>query len=397
MIQPLKIQEFMKNYIILVAALVLFAFLTQGCQNNSAENEIVSLEKKKDKLRQKKNEFRKLQDAIAELEAQIDLLENGNEREDKALVALDTLMRKDLQHFSVFQGNVQTRNQVMASAEVSGRIVSIRVREGQTVSGGQLIATLDTEVIDRQIAEVETTLSLARDVFERQQRLWNQNIGSEVQYLEAKNSMERLERSLETLQTQRSRAVVKAPKSGVLDQLLLREGELVSPGSPVAIIVDLRNLKLAVNVPENNLPRVNVGDRVEIDFPSLNESFTSRISRIGSSIDIENRTFLVEADLPAGHPRIKPNLMGRLAVNDRTAENAVVIPLNIVQYELGGRAYVYVAFEKDGRLRAKKKYVKTGLSYRGQIEIREGLEEGDLLIVRGQQEVSSDQLLTLLD
>ncbi|TVR83435.1 MAG: efflux RND transporter periplasmic adaptor subunit [Saprospirales bacterium] len=390
-------QGYMKNYLILVAALVLFGTLTQGCQNSSAENDIVSLEKKKDKLRQKKNELRKLQDAIGELEAEIDLLENGNKREDVTLVALDTLERKDLRHFSVFQGNVQTRNQVIASAEVSGRIVAIKVREGQTVSGGQLIATLDTEIIDRQIAEVETTLSLARDVFNRQERLWNQNIGSEVQYLEAKNSMQRLERNLETLQTQRSKAVVKAPKSGVLDQLLLREGELVSPGTPVAIIVDMRNLKLAVNVPENHLQSVSVGNQVEIDFPSLSESFNSRISRIGSSIDMENRTFLVEADLPSGHARIKPNLMGRLAINDRTAENAVVIPLNIVQYELGGRAYVYVAVDREGSLRAEKKYVKPGLSYRGHIEIREGLEEGDLLIVRGQQEVSSNQLLTLLD
>ena len=383
----------MNKLLLLLFCSLLIAGIS-SCGQNESDDEQKSLEQKKDELREKRKTLNQLQGDIQRLESEIEARGNDRERESKVLVELDTLRKQDLKHFTVFQGNVDTRNRVTASAEVSGRIISLAVEEGQAVRSGQVIARLDTEVIDKQMAEVETTLSLAKDVYERQKRLWDQNIGSEVQYLEAKNSMERLERNLEVLQSQKARAVVRAPKSGVLDQLLLREGELVSPGVPIGLIVDTQNLKLSVDVPENFLARIDLGDEVEIHFPSLDETIPSRISRIGSSIDPENRTFRVEANLPSGHSRIMPHLMARMSVNDRTAENTLVVPLNIVQYELGGRAYVYVAEDQGDFLRAKKNYVETGLSYRGQIEIQTGLREGDLLIVRGHQDVSSDQRLT---
>jgi len=385
------------NSKLLFAFALFLALGLSACGNNGDEknNSISNIERKKDHLRNKKQDLRNLQRTIAELEAEIVALENGYSRGDAVLVELDTLRQRNLKHYSVFQGNLETRNQVIASAEVSGRIVELLVDEGDRVQRDQLLARLDTEVIDKQISEVETTLRLARDIYERQKRLWDQNIGSEMQFLEAQNSVERLEKNLDVLQTQRSRAVVKAPKTGVLDQLLLREGELVSPGTPVAVIVDMDNLKLSVSVPENFLMFIDRGDEVEIHFPSLDKTIQSNISRVGSTIDPENRTFRVETFLAPGKSRLKPNLMARMSINDRTAEDAIVIPLNIIQNELGGRAFVYVAQEENDQMRAEKRYIETGLEYRGQIEIKSGLEEDDILIVRGHQNLSENQRLAL--
>lgn len=382
----------MKNAILIFLALAGFAILS-SCGGETGENSVLSTEEKKDKLREKRKELKNLEESIRVLEAQIEKDENGFSSRDVTLVQWDTLRRKDLKRHTVFQGSIQSRNRVNASPELSGTITQIHVEEGQTVSRGQLIASLNTEVLDRQMAEVETSLGLARDVFERQQRLWNQNIGSEIQYLEAKNSVERLEKNLEVLESQKSKALVKAPQSGVIDQLVLRTGELASPGVPIAVIIDTRNLKLEVNVPENYLPFVHTGDEVEIHIPSLDQTLNTKISRIGSTIDPENRTFVVETHLPQDHSRLMPNLMASLAINDRTATDAIVVPLHIVQYEIGGKAFVYIAKKEGDRYLAEKRYVSTGLSYRNQIEIKTGLEEGDLLISEGQQDVSSGQLL----
>jgi len=382
-----------KNYILLLS--ISWIFLFAAC-NGNGEDAIMDLETKKDKLREKKQQLRYLQTEIESLESAIELAENGYSRRDVSLVGFDTLSKRDLRHFTNFQGNIETRNQVMATAELSGRIVSLNVAEGQSVQRGQLIATLDTEVIDRQMAEVETTLNLAKDVYARQKRLWEQNIGSEIQYLEAKNSVDRLERSLEILETQKSRAIINAPQSGIVEQLVMRQGEIVSPGMPVAIIVDNRNLKLVSNIPENFLAFVQVGDEIEVELPSLRESVKTRISRIGSTIDQENRTFVIEANMPSNIDKLKPNLMARVSLNDRTVENTIVIPLKLVQYEIGGQAFVYVAQKENDNLFAQKRMVKTGLNYRNEIEIKEGLEEGDLLIIEGQMDVANGQMVTTI-
>ena len=379
-----------KNLFLVLSISWIFLFAACGDNGNDA---IMDLETKKDKLRQKKQQLRSLQAEIESLESAIEQAENGFSRRDIALVSLDTLVRRDLRHFTNFQGNIETRNQVIATAEMSGTIVSLNISEGQSVQGGQVIATLDTEVIESQKAEVETTLALARDVYARQKRLWDQNIGSEIQYLEAKNSVERLERSLQVLETQRSKAVVRAPQSGVVEMLPVRQGESVSPGAPIAVIVDNRNLKVVSSVPENFLAFVNMGDEIEVEIPSLRETITTRINRIGSTIDLENRTFVVEANMPGSISRLKPNLMARVAINDRTAENSIIIPLKLVQYDINGRAFVYVAKEKDNRLVAEKRMVSTGLNYRNEIEITSGLEAGDILITEGQMDVSDSQML----
>lgn len=379
-----------KNLFLVLSISWIFLFAACGDNGNDA---IMDLETKKDKLRQKKQELRSLQAEIESLESAIEQAENGFSRRDIALVSLDTLVRRDLRHFTNFQGNIETRNQVIATAEMSGTIVSLNISEGQSVQGGQVIATLDTEVIESQKAEVETTLALARDVYARQKRLWGQNIGSEIQYLEAKNSVERLERSLQVLETQRSKAVVRAPQSGVVEMLPVRQGESVSPGAPIAVIVDNRNLKVVSSVPENFLAFVNMGDEIEVEIPSLRETITTRINRIGSTIDLENRTFVVEANMPGSISRLKPNLMARVAINDRTAKNSIIIPLKLVQYDINGRAFVYVAKEKDNRLVAEKRMVSTGLNYRNEIEITSGLDQGDILITEGQMDVSDSQML----
>ncbi len=340
------------------------------------------LEGKKALLKQKRTEFRELSATIGQLEKEIQTLDPSMKKK-RSLVTTMPLAKKEFKHFVEIQGSVQSDNLVSVTSEVGGRILQLNAKEGQNVRKGQLIAKLDLEAVNKQIDELETSLELAKTVFERQSRLWDQNIGSEIQYLEAKNGKERLEKSLETIRHQLTKAEVYAPISGVVQTEFLNSGEVASPGAPIVQILNTNKVKVVADVPENYLRAVRRGEKVSIEIPAIDYERDARVSLIGSMIDPSNRTFSVEVELSNPGNTIKPNLLAMMHINDETVPEAIAIPIELVQQEVSGKTYVLVTGEGEEGLVSKKVYVTTGLSFNNQIVIEEGLTGEEQLIVEG--------------
>lgn len=377
-----------------ILAIVLLAF---SCQPEDTSGEIPeSLEDKKTLLREKQIELKTLSDKIKELEAAIK--EQDPEATDaRALVTAAAVERKDFASYVVLQGSVMAEDLVDANAEVGGRITNLRVQEGDVVRKGQLIATIDVEAIQKQKEELQTSLALAEDLYERQKRLWDQNIGSEVQYLQAKNNKERLEKSIASIDLQLSKNQVYAPISGVVERLIMQSGEVTAPGAPIIQVLNTGQLKIAADVPENYIRAVRRGERVDVAVPALGMENTLPVSRIGKVVDPANRTFVVEVKLPAD-PSLKPNLLAEMKIREYLEENVVVISMDKVQQEVSGQRYVYIADDEaeEGPV-ARKQYVTIGETYDGEVIIKEGLSGGEVLILEGARGLADGQAIQITE
>ena len=347
---------------------------------------------KKALLKEKRQEVKALQDLVAQLEGEIEVLSPATEKA-RRLVTSTKVGRQDFSHFVEIQGSVQADDLIAATSEVAGRIIQLNVKEGQFVKKGQLVAKLDLEQLNKQIAEVEKSLELANTVYERQKRLWDQNIGSEIQYLEAKNGKERLEKSLETLRFQLEKANVYSPASGIVEMVITQSGEITAPGAPIFQILNTSQLKVVASVPETYLTAVNMGEQITVQFPALNSEQTARVNLIGRQIDPANRTFAVEAAINNTNGVIKPNLLAIVLIKDYAAENEVVVPIETVQQEVSGKDFVYIkGSNQDGDF-AKKVYVDMGRSYQGNVVIENGLEGGEELILEGARGLVENDLI----
>ncbi len=332
------------------------------------------LKEKKSALRALEQEINQIEELVAEKDPTFN--------EIKKFVSIDTVATTDFHHYVTVQGSVTADDVLNASSETGGRITKLLVEEGDYVKKGQLIAETDLETIDKQIDELQTSLGLATDVYDRQKRLWDQNIGSEVQFLQAKNSKERLEKSIQTLEFQKTKANVYAPIGGAIDMVFVKEGEVTSPGMPIVQVLNTARLKVEADAPENLLGSVRRGDLVSVSLPAINEQMKRRISSLGRRIDPSNRTFRIEVSIPSKGV-IKPNLLAELELNDHTEEDVVVVPIEIVQQEISGKEYVIVlGTDEEGHF-ATKRFVQTGMSYQGQIVIEEGLNAGDEIVLVG--------------
>ncbi len=359
--------------------LVLIALFARACSEGGQE-EPLSENAKRSLLEEKKRELQKLEQEIKKLEAAL----GANAAEEKsALVAVLPVTRKTFRHYVEIQGTVQADDLIAVATETGGRLLELNVREGQYVKKGQLIARFDLSELEKQLAELEVSLELARDLYERQKRLWEQEIGSEVQYLQAKNQVERLEKSSEALQVRLAKAKVYAPISGEVERVMLKAGEVAGPGMPIVQLLNNKKVKVVAEVPENYLPIIKRRQPVEIFFPVLNVKRSARIDAIGQLINPSNRTFSVECRLTNLDGVLKPNLLGVIKFNDKTLKDAIVVPADLVQNEVGGTEFVFVLAEGDDGFYARKTYVKTGLRQGGSVVIEEGLEVGQQLIAEG--------------
>lgn len=359
--------------------------LLAACSSPDTE----SLEAKQALLREKQQELDALSKEVATLQAEISDLDSTEVPRD--LVTVLPLAKSDFAHFITIQATVEADDLVDATSEISGRVLKLTVEEGDAVIKGQLIATIDIEQLDKQIEEIQTSLDLATTVFERQKRLWDQNIGSEIQYLEAKNNRERLEKSLATLNVQRGKRQVFAPITGSVERVITESGEVTAPGAPIVQILDTGDLKVEADVPENYLRVVKVGDQVGITIPALDLDFRAPVTQIGRTIDPANRTFKVEVDLRSRARGLKPNLLAEMQIRDFALAEAITVPLNRVQQEVNGRRFVFIKADgADGPI-ARKVYIEIGESSKGQIVVEDGLEGGELLIIDGARNLSDGQ------
>ncbi|MBT8188988.1 MAG: efflux RND transporter periplasmic adaptor subunit [Bacteroidia bacterium] len=376
----------MKKIIITSVILVLVAIIACNKQDVKIPDD---LESKKTLLADKKSELRDLQRLINDLSDQVKAMEPNKEK-DPIPVTSQKINEKEFRRYIDVQANVLADDIVNVSSEVGGQITKLFVDEGQYVSKGKLIAVTDMQSLENQIAEIETSLSLASNVFERQKRLWDQNVGSEIQYIEAKSNKELLEKSLNTMKNRLAKKNVYAPISGIVDVQFLEQGEMASPGMPIVQILNTSKVKIKANLQESLLGKIKKGDVVDIYFPALDKSIKRKVSLIGRTIDLNNRTFSIEINTSSENGVLKPNLLAQVSINDYTLENAIVIPLAIVKEEVSGEKFVYVISEENGKAIAKKSYIEIGESDEGYVVVENGIDDGDEVVVAGGESLSDN-------
>ncbi|HLP39606.1 efflux RND transporter periplasmic adaptor subunit [Lacibacter sp.] len=375
-----------------------FAVVLVACGQGAKEKK-GSLGDKKAELEKLKTEQVTLSTKINALEEEIAKLDTAAGKSDKAkLIAVTPVVTEDFSHYIDLQGKIDADNiSYIAPPNGQGGIVTdLYIKEGQFVKKGQLVLKMDDKVLRQQVKIQETQLALAKDLYQRQKNLWDQNIGSEVQLISAKTNVEALERQIATAYEQIKLFTVYAPASGIADVVLVKVGEFFSGVmgvSPQIRIVNNSTLKAVVEVPENYMTRVRVGSPVIVTLPDMNKTFNSTVKLSSQTINPSTRTFTIEASIPGGG--VRPNSIAAVRIKDYDAPNALVIPVNLIQTDDKGK-YVYVV-EKDskGRSIAVKKPVVVGESYGDKIEIKAGLQTGMQLISEGYQTVYDKQVVTI--
>ncbi len=358
--------------------LISLVLIAGACSMNSPE--MVGQQIKK-----KKEEVKKLNEEIATLEkTQIQTPEN--EVKFRVPVSVKEIQPESFNHYIDITGKVEAEEDAFISPEMNGQIEKVHVKEGSNVKRGQLLVSLNTSLIESSIKEVETGLELAKKLYEKQKGLWDQQIGSEMQYLEAKNVMEQAEARLATLETQMDMAKVKAPFDGVIETIFKKEGELAAPGMQLVQLISLRNLKLYGNISERYMAAVKKGARVNITFPDVDGlSFDANIHRVGNTIDNGSRTFRVEVKIDNSTGKLKPNMYSIIRLNDFSSPEAHVVPSFVIKQDIKG-SYIYMADLEN--MKSVKRYVSTGLSFEDQTMITNGLSTGEKVIIQGFAQVS---------
>ncbi len=357
-----------------------------------------SLDSKKETLREKQKQLEQLAAEIRVLEKEIQG-EDPNfkmTREDAILVTAIELKTKDFASFLEVQGSVTSDKNIVLSSESNGIIRAMPVSEGQFVAQGQLLVAQGSEVVSNQISEVQTRLELAKTILEKRRNLWEQKIGTEIQYLEAKNNVDALERQLGTLRAQAGLSNVYAPFSGVVEEIIAKRGQNAAPGSPLLRLVSTTQVNVVAEISESYLGKVKVGNTVKIEFPALGKEVETPITRISETINPDNRTFKIEMKLNNSDRDLKPALLAKVKVQDYTQAQAVVIPTNIIQKDKVGE-FVFVVANKDKRTVAKKIYITKGKTYSNQTEILKGLKGDEQLINKGFREVVDGEFIKIIE
>ncbi len=357
-----------------------------------ASNNIEEIQKKRDELT---TQQQAIHDELKELDKKLDDL---NPEKNVPLITFFTAKTETFNHFLELQGSVETKQNVVLNAEMSGILQQIYVKEGQKVSKGQLLARIDDGGMSQQLAQMQIQADLAKTTYERQKRLWDQKIGSEIQYLQAKSNYEGQQSAVNQMKSQLGKSTVNAPFAGTVDDIITEAGSVVSPGqTPILRIVNLNDMYINTDVPENYIADVVEGKSVEVTFPVLGKTMDAKIRQTGSFINPDNRTFKAEIEVPNKDKSIKPNLTARLKINDYTSENALLIPQNIISENAEGDQYIYILNQKEGQKAiAKQTIIKTGKTQGDKIEVLEGLTNGDEVIEEGARSVKDGQTVKII-
>lgn len=371
--------------IVIIAALVSCGGKQEGNQDLAGKKATLeTLTKQRDALNNQ----------INALQTEINQLSGGAIAEKMKLVEATALATQDFSHYIELQGKVSTENvSYVTPRGMGGQVKQIYVKQGDVVKKGQLLMKLEDGIVQQNIKQVESQLAFAKNIFSRQENLWAEGIGTEIQFLSAKNNVESLEKQLGLVKEQLSTTLVTAEVSGVIETVGIKVGETFV-GNPMAtiIIVNPSNLKAVVDVPENYISKVKRGMPAIISIPDLNESFNSQISVVSETINVTSRSFVAESKLPS-KSNIKPNQVALIKLLDHQAKNAIVVPVETVQTDEKGK-YVYVMVEEKGKKIARKRSINIGEFYDELIEVKSGLAVNDQLITKGFQGLYEGQLLT---
>lgn len=376
--------------ILMITAIVLL----NAC-GSSKKEEAAGLTDKKVELEGLKKQKAELDQKIISLEQEIVKLDPNAVEEKTKLVSVTEVKLQDFEHYIDLQGKIATENIYFVSPRgQGGQVKAIYVKQGDKVRKGQLLMKLDDAVVRQNIAQLETQLNFAKNLYQRQQNLWNEGIGTEVQFLTAKNNVDNVEKQIAVVKEQLNLSNVYAEVSGVAETVSIRVGEFFT-GSPQAgiTIVNPSTLKATVDVPENYVSKIRKGMAVVVEVPDAGKKFNTQINLISETINNISRSFVAESKVPAD-PQLKPNQVAVVKILDHQSKNAVVVPVETVQTDDKGK-YVYVLTEEKGKKVARKRPVVIGEFYSDLIEVRNGIAAGDRVITKGFQGLYEGQLLEL--
>lgn len=358
-----------------------------GCGSQSTEDKLRALEAERDRIEAQIDELRQ------QLAA-----ENGqNAPKDLTPVTVQQITPQPFQHTIKVQGSVESDNNILIPAQSSGTVKKIHVTEGENISKGQLLAELDGAILENTLAELQVNLELARTVFERQSRLWDKEIGSEVQYLQAKTNKDALEKRLAATREQYQLTKITSPINGTVDEILLKEGEAVGAGFGTIRVVRLSDLVISAQVSEEYIGQIKAGDPVQVQVPVLDKRFNTTIRSVSNVIDPQNRTFLIEAMVPAQNQAIQPNSFAVLRVTNYTNPQAVVVPVDVIQ-RTEDRDFLFIAQpngDSNSPWTVRKTPVQTGLRAENRVEVLDGLNPDDYIVVRGFQDLADSENVTV--
>lgn len=363
-------------------SLLALVFAIAACQDES-------LEAKKQELEEKQTELADLQEEIKELKKSIGELDTAATEEvvDYTPVKTKRISPEQFNHYVELTGTVDSEENILISAETSGRVVSIPASEGNNVRKGEVLVRLDNDAVKSQFEEARAAFELAEKTYQKRSNLWEQQIGSEIEYLQAKNAYETTKSRLAQVRTQLENTVIKSPINGTVDDIMVNEGEFVSFGSPIIRVVDVNNVELEAELSEEYLPRVDKGDTAFISIPALGVQTKAPISFISQVINPENRSFTVKVGLQNTDKNIKPNVLANMRLRDYTADSAMVVPSKSISKDLKGD-FVYTVQQESGEQVARKKYIVRGQVSGSETEIVEGLKPGDEVITTGYEQVN---------
>jgi len=349
----------------------------------------------------KKAELDKLIAQHDQLATQIDKLKTELGVKDSTAikpvdVAVDTVNVAEFRHYIDIQGRIEGDQNIEVSPQTPGLVIRVYVKEGDAVKQGQVLAELDSKVIQRGLDEIKTQLALANILFQKQKALWDQKIGSEVQYLTAKSNKESLEKRLASMQEQLAINKIKSPINGTVENVPFKIGQVVSPGLPTSTIrvVNMSGVKVLADVAEAYTSKIKRGNEVLVSFPDIDENISARVTFTSTVIDQTNRTFRVEAHLAHSRADLRANMIANLKISDYINKKSITIPVNLVQKAFNSN-YVMIAEQKGNTIVAAKRNVKLGISYNGTTEITDGLKPGERVIIAGYQNLKEGQLIKL--
>jgi RND family efflux transporter MFP subunit len=398
----------MKQYLIAGAVAVM---LLSSCGSSTKEKD-TPLNEKRASLEKLKSEKAKLDAQIKSIEGEINKMDPANSSAQKAkLVAVQTLQPVAFDHFIELQGKIDAENiSIVTPRGAPGQVRAIYIQKGNYVKKGQLLLKLDDAIVQQNIAaatqgleSIKTQLAFAKNIYQRQKNLWDQNIGTEVQLITAKNNVTTLENQLKAaeenikvVQEQLKTSNVYSDVNGIANEVNVRVGEIFqglnAQGQPQIRIVNNSQLKIIGNIPENYLSNVKIGTPVVTLVPDIGKTFNTSVSFVGASIDPLSRGFIVEAKLPSD-PSLKPNQIALMKIKDYASADAIAIPVGTLQNDEKGK-FVMVAVTESGKLVARKRAIGIGLLNGDILEVKSGLKTGDILITEGFQSLYDGQLIS---
>jgi membrane fusion protein, multidrug efflux system len=368
----------MKQLFILLATTLLL--VSCGKKDDTANiddliksKDLVNIKAKRDLLQA---DLVKIETALATLDVK---------KAEEALVSVITVKDTVFNHYLEVQGNVETKENILIQPEMPGTLSVLNVKAGQRVSKGQVLGRTDDGGMSQQLAAMENQYNLAKTTFERQKNLWDQKIGSEIQFLQTQTQMVGAQKAVLQMKAQLSKTLIKAPFTGVIDEVFVERGQVVAPSMQGLMrIVNLSNMYVSTEVPETYIGKLKVGTVVNVGLSSLGKTYTGRVRQVGNNINPTNRSFGIEVGVPNPQGLLRPNQVAKLQIIDYTNKNAIAIPTNAILSNGDGTKYVYTAENSNGKTgTAKKVIIKTGQSSGNVTEILSGLDANDIIVTEG--------------